>query len=180
MFNPANTVKVHSMKTKTTRLSKSARRMVHGFAITMATFFATTMFANQLQAATSLTLIADRAKIVRIAGEVSSVIVGNPSFADVSVQKKFLIIHGRNFGQTNILILDENGETLADLNVTIVKGPDRNISVYRGGQKSSYACAPKCESTLQVGDSKAYFDGVNKAISTKMGLARAAGKLTTK
>ena len=131
-------------------------------------------------AASSLTLVADRAKIIRIAGEVRSVIVGNPSFADVSVQKKFIIIHGRNFGQTNILALDEDGNTLADLNVTIVKGPDRNISVYRAGQKASYACAPKCESTLQVGDSETYFATVKKSIESKMELAKRAGQLTAK
>lgn len=131
-------------------------------------------------AANEVTIVADRAKVVRIAGEVGSVIVGNPSFADVSVQKKFIIVHGRNFGQTNILVLDENGETLADLDVTIIKGPDRNISIYRGGQKASYACAPKCESTLQVGDSEGYFNTVKKSIETKMDLAKRAGSLTSK
>ncbi len=170
MFHPANTLS----------LTHSARRMVHVAAILLAAFFATTLVATKAQAASNLTIVADRAQIIRIAGEISSVIVGNPAFADVSVQKKFLIVHGRNFGQTNILILDENGETLADLNVTVIKGPDRNISVYRGGQKASYACAPKCESTLQVGDSKLYFESVNQAIATKMDLARSAGKLTTK
>ncbi len=170
MFYPANTLS----------LTHSARRMVHVGAILLAALLATTLVATKVQAASNLTVVADRAKIIRIAGEISSVIVGNPAFADVSVQKKFLIVHGRNFGQTNILILDENGETLADLNVTVIKGPDRNVSVYRGGQKASYACAPKCESTLQVGDSKLYFEGVNQAIATKMDLARSAGKLTTK
>lgn len=131
-------------------------------------------------AASSITVIADRAKVVRIAGKIGSIIVGNPSFADVSVQKDFIIVHGRNFGQTNILVLDEKGETIADLEVTIVKGPDRNISVYRGGQKASYACAPKCESTLQVGDSKDYFNTVKQSIETKMELANRASKLTSK
>lgn len=131
-------------------------------------------------AASKIAVIADRAKIVRIAGKVASVVVGNPAFADVSVQKKFIIIHGRNFGQTNILVLNEEGETLADLEVTVVKGPDRNVSVYRAGEKASYACAPKCESTLQVGDSERYFKIVNESIATKMGLAQNAGKLTTK
>ena len=170
MFYPANTI----------RLPRSVHRLVHIAAFLIAALFATTFVATQVQAASNLTLVADRAKIIRIAGEISSVIVGNPAFADVSVQKKFLIVHGRNFGQTNILILDEQGETLADLNVTVIKGPDRNISVYRGGSKASYACAPKCESTLQVGDAKLYFEGVNQAIATKMDLARSAGKLTTK
>jgi len=131
-------------------------------------------------AASSLTLIADRAKIIRIAGEVRSVIVGNPSFADVSVQKKFIIVHGRNFGQTNILVLGEEGNTLADLEVTVIKGPDRNISVYRAGKKASYACAPKCESTLQVGDNEGYFAIVKKSIEAKMELAKRAGQLTAK
>ncbi len=170
MYNPANTI----------AFARPVRRLAHIAALLLAMFFVTTLVTTTVQAASSLTIVADRAKIVRIAGEISSVIVGNPAFADVSVQKKFLIVHGRNFGQTNILILDENGDTLADLNVTVIKGPDRNISVYRGGAKASYACAPKCESTLQVGDAKAYFEGVNQAIATKMELARSAGKLTTK
>ena len=170
MFHPANTIAI----------TRPVRRMTHVAALLLAAFFVTTFVATKVQAASNLTIVADRAKIVRIAGEISSVIVGNPAFADVSVQKKFLIVHGRNFGQTNILILDENGDTLADLNVTVIKGPDRNVSVYRGGAKASYACAPKCESTLQVGDAKSYFEGVNQAIATKMDLARSAGKLTTK
>jgi len=131
-------------------------------------------------AASALTVAADRAKVVRVTGVIGSIIVGNPSFADVSVQKNFIIIHGRNFGQTNILVLDEQGETIADLEVTVVKGPDRNISVFRGGKKASYACAPKCESTLQVGDSVAYFDAVKASIETKMELASRASKLTSK
>jgi len=131
-------------------------------------------------AASSLTIIADRAKVVKIAGEIGSIIVGNPSFADVSVQKNYIIIHGRNFGQTNILILDDDGNSLADMEVTVIKGVNRNLSIYRGGKRASYACAPKCESTLQVGDDVAYFKTVNESIGTKMGLASKAGKLTAK
>jgi len=156
--------------------NKTAR----AFALSLCVAGAVATMSMKVMASSSLSIVADRAKIVRIAGEVGSVIVGNPSFADVSVQKKFIIIHGRNFGQTNILVLDENGESLADLEVTIVKGRDRNISVYRGGQKASYACAPKCESTLQVGDSEVYFATVKKSIETKMELAKQASQLTTK
>ena len=155
-------------------------KTVKVIALSMCVAGASAAMSIKAMATSSLTIVADRAKIVRIAGEVGSVIVGNPSFADVSVQKKFVIIHGRNFGQTNILVLDDNGNSLADLEVTIVKGPDRNISVYRGGQKSSYACAPKCESTLQVGDANGYFTAVKTAIETKMDLATRAGKLTSK
>lgn len=155
-------------------------RNLRALALTMCIAGASISATTSTMAGTNLTIVADRAKIVRIAGDVASIIVGNPSFADVSVQKKFLIVHGRNFGQTNILVLDDEGETIADLNVTIIKGPDRNVSVYRAGQKSSYACAPKCESTLQVGDSEAYFEAVKKSIEAKIGLAKQAGQLTSK
>ncbi len=169
-----------SLSVKPKTASTFFNRKLQALALTLCIAGATASMTATVSAATSLTIVADRAKIVRIAGDVASVIVGNPSFADVSVQKKFLIIHGRNFGQTNILVLNEDGETLADLEVTIVKGPDRNISVYSGGARASYACAPKCESTLQVGDSNAYFDSVKKSIETKMGLAQRAGQLTAK
>lgn len=155
-------------------------RKLRALSLTLCIAGAASSLATAANAASNLTILADRAKVVRIAGEVGSIIVGNPSFADVSVQKKFIIIHGRNFGQTNILVLDQSGETIADLEVTIIKGPDRNISVYRGGAKASYACAPKCESTLQVGDAETYFTTVKKSIETKMDLAKRAGQLTGK
>lgn len=155
-------------------------KVLHVIALVLGVLVAAATLSETAQAGTKLTVVADRAKVIRFVGEAQSVIVGNPAFADVSVQNGFMIIHGRNFGQTNVLILDERGNQLADLEVTVIKGPDRNISVYRGGNKASYACAPKCESTLQVGDSAKYFKSVNDAISTKMGLAKSAGKLTTK
>lgn len=155
-------------------------RRLRAISLTLCFAGAAASIATTANAASSLTILADRAKVVRIAGDVASIVVGNPSFADVSVQKKFIIIHGRNFGQTNILVLNQEGETIADLEVTIIKGPERNISVYRAGQRASYACAPKCESTLQVGDSETYFTTVKKSIETKMGLAKQAGQLTSK
>jgi len=167
-----------SVKPKTNSIFTS--RKLQALTVALCIAGATASATVSVLAATQITIVADRAKIIRIAGEAASVIVGNPSFADVSVQKKFIIVHGRNFGQTNILVLDEDGGTLADLEVTIIKGPDRNITVYRGGDKASYACAPKCESTLQVGDSETYFATVKKSIETKMDLAKRAGQLTSK
>ncbi len=169
-----------SVKPKTSHQFFSRKFRAIALSLCLAGAASSTTAIAQATNTSSLTVIADRAKVVRIAGEISSIIVGNPSFADVSVQKDFIIVHGRNFGQTNILVLDEKGETLANLEVTTIRGPDRNISVYRGGQKASYACAPKCESTLQVGDSKEYFNTVKQSIDTKMDLANRAGKLTSK
>ncbi len=131
-------------------------------------------------AESNITIVADQAKIVKIAGEVSTVIVGNPAFADVSVQKSYIIVHGRNFGRTNILVLDENGNKLADLHVNITRGPNRNVAVFRAGLKASYACSPRCESTLQVGDDKDYFESVHRSITTKMSLAQQAAQITQK
>lgn len=160
--------------------SSRSGKVLHAIVLLLGVVLAIAILSERVQAGTKLTVIADRAKIVRIAGDAASVVVGNPAFADVSVQKNFIIIHGRNFGQTNVIILNQAGDQLADLEVTVVKGPDRNVSVFRAGAKASYACAPKCESTLQVGDSPAYFKNVNDSIATKMSLAKSAGKLTTK
>src|SRR5690242_1693275 len=48
-------------------------------------------------AGASITVGADHARVVSVAGTPSAVVVGNPMFADVSVQQGVIIVHGRNF-----------------------------------------------------------------------------------
>src|SRR5690606_22683345 len=48
------------------------------------------------------------------------VIVGNPSIADVSLQGSRLVITGRSYGSTNLILLDQNGSTISEMPLTVV------------------------------------------------------------
>ncbi len=114
----------------------------------------------------------DRAKLVRLESPASTVIIGNPSIADALVQnREMLVVTGKSFGVTNMIVLDATGDTIGDYTVH-VRGDDVGIvTVQRGGARQSYSCAPTCERTLMIGDTPENFDALNTQIGDRLGLA---------
>jgi hypothetical protein len=128
---------------------------------------------SRAETATDVTVIADQARILSVNGSPSTVVVGNPMIADVSLQGDILAVHGRHFGSTNVIILDNQGNQLKALNVHVVRESDNNVVIFKGGNegkyvgKFSYACAPNCESTLMPGDDPDYNAGIVAQITAK-------------
>ena len=110
----------------------------------------------------SITVFADQAKIVNITGRPTTVVVGNPMIADVTIQGEVLAIHGRHFGNTNLIILDAQGGELASLQINVIRSGINDVEMYKGGNegkfvgKFSYVCAPNCESVMMPGDDTDY------------------------
>lgn len=126
-----------------------------------------------------VTVTVDRAKVFRIEEPASTVIVGNPFIADVSMQDRFtVVVTGKSFGTTNLVILDADSAPIID-EVIIVKSSEENIvSITRNSARQTYSCAPVCEATLRVGDSVTSFDEIAKQASTRNELSsKAAGSL---
>src|SRR6185436_2393149 len=122
-------------------------------------------------AAADVVVMSDEAKVVNINGEPGTIVVGNPNIADVTVQGSQIFVHGRNFGSTNMIVLDHDGKQLAALDITVMEGGNSNVDVYRGGGRHSYVCAPSCQASLQVGDKWEYFESISKENAAKGGLA---------
>lgn len=138
----------------------------------IALFALAAAYTAPAQAATDIVVNNDQAKMVSITGEPGTIVVGNPNIADVTMKGSSIFVHGRNYGSTNIIVLDKEGNQLANLDVTVMLGGNHNINVFKAANKWSYACAPICESTLQVGDRADYFqDVVANQNKTKGGLA---------
>ena len=136
------------------------------------------LLSSPANAENTITVEADRAKVVNLAGEPSAIIIGNPTFADVTVRGGKLIVHGRHFGTTNLLILDDKGDQLANFELNVVQRPVKGVVMYKAGARETYSCAPSCEVTLSVGDSDLYFSKrVTTQINGKTGTATAAAKL---
>ena len=120
----------------------------------------------------------DESQILQLPSIPGAVVVGNPSIADVSIQGQQLFVHGRSFGQTNMIILDMQGEQIASFELVGTIAQDTQVSLFKGAveegvysRRLTYSCAPTCESSLQTGDQKKYFEMVQAQMSTKMQLA---------
>lgn len=119
----------------------------------------------------------DQAKVFRISRPASTIIIGNPSIVDATIQDdQTLVLTGRSFGVTNLIILDEQGDAVIDQAV-IVRGSETNtVRIYRGGDnRETLACAPVCESTVTIGDNPGTFEAASGQITAKNALSQSNG-----
>lgn len=101
----------------------------------------------------TIVLALDHARVLRMVGQVATIIVGNPAIADVAMpDPSTMVLTGKSYGETNMVMLDAAGNILAEqmLRVT-VRGQDM-VSVYRGVQRTTLSCSPTCEIRPTPGD----------------------------
>ena len=93
------------------------------------------------------------ARILRINAAAATVIIGNPGIADVTIQDpQTLILTGKSFGQTNLIVLDSAGNPIADTLIEVVQMQAGVVTVYQGQARTSLACAPVCQAVVMMGD----------------------------
>lgn len=110
----------------------------------------------------------DRAKLIKYPAETDAVIVGNPLIADVAMLKStgMLVVTGKGFGETNLILLDHDGEVLTNTTLR-VQTTDATLTVQRGSARQTYACNPRCEPTVSIGDETGYFNEAVGEIKTR-------------
>lgn len=158
------------------RLGNSRPRKMR--AMTIKSKFTTLVFgltlataAGGARAAEPITLFSDQSQIMTMARTPGTVVVGNPSIADVTIQGKQVFLHGKTYGTTNITILDEAGDQLALFEITVQLGGHNDVALFKAGALASYVCAPDCESSLHIGDEKDYYKNLVSQANAKIGLA---------
>ena len=63
-------------------------------------------------AAETLTVVLDQAQIMQLPERVGTIIIGNPLIADVALQAGGnVVITGKGYGATNLIVLDRAGAT---------------------------------------------------------------------
>jgi Flp pilus assembly secretin CpaC len=119
----------------------------------------------------------DRAKVFRIDDGASAVIVGNPFIADVAIfDKNTVVITGKSYGTTNLVILDEDNKPIVDEVITVRASDDDVVSIYRKAERVTMSCSPTCEPTLRLGDSvDAFKTAAEQATSRDQLSIQAAG-----
>lgn len=127
----------------------------------VAAFVATVLATSAAMAqAEPVTVKPNMARILRISAPASTVIIGNPGIADVTIQDpQTLVLTGKSFGQTNLIILDSAGEPIADTIIEVVQDTADLVTVYVGGARTSMACEPVCQPIIMLGDDAGYTSG---------------------
>jgi hypothetical protein len=106
----------------------------------------------------ALTVKLDEASVLKTPERTATLVVGNPLIADVTVQPGgVVVVTGKGYGVTNLLALDRAGAVLMERAVTVQGPSDNVVVVYRGIERESYSCTPKCERRIMLGDSAPYF-----------------------
>jgi hypothetical protein len=121
----------------------------------------------------TLTILLDQARLVRIPDRATTVVVGNPLIADVSVQSGgLMVLTGKGYGRTNLIALDRSGNQLLEKSL-LVTGPGENVVVYRGILRETYSCAPTCEPRITLGDGQTFFNSTLTQAVTRSNQASA-------
>lgn len=107
--------------------------------------------------ADAVSVVLDQARLLRIPAGVATIIIGNPSIADGSLQTGgLLVVTGKGYGTTNLMVLDAKGDVIAEHQIT-VSAPNNGVVVYRGADRETLNCAPVCDRTVSPGDAQAVF-----------------------
>jgi Flp pilus assembly secretin CpaC len=125
----------------------------------------------------TITIMLDRATVIRAPEKTAMVVIGNPSIADVSVQKNgVMVLTGKGFGETNMLALDEQGKLLSETWLRVQRLERNNsLVVSRAGETETYSCSPDCQPTATLGDSEKHFGRVSGQTTARNGLAKPGG-----
>ena len=117
----------------------------------------------------------DRAQVMPYPVDTETIVVGNPIIADVTMLKNSgqIILTGRGYGETNLVFLDHTGRVLSEARLR-VRGSQDLLVVQRGVDRETYACQPRCQPTVNLGDAHDYLQANVKDIQTRNGLASGA------
>lgn len=125
--------------------------------IAMTAGFATSAMAG------AVAIPIDQARVVAFAQPATTVFVGNPAMADVTVvDPTHVFVLGKQFGSTNLIALDARGNVLANDPLTVEGHVASTVTLNLGAIQQTYACASgRCEAAPVPGDAqKGYYQPV--------------------
>ncbi|MBB4166785.1 MULTISPECIES: pilus assembly protein N-terminal domain-containing protein [unclassified Rhizobium] len=128
-------------------MSPSGKRII------LASFLAAAGFSEPVFAQQDvLRVYMDQARVLKLDRPVSKVIVGNAKVADATVaDAKTIVLTGRSFGTTNLVLLDADGNAILDESILVSIDEANTVRVFRQTERSVLSCTPNCEQHSQQG-----------------------------
>jgi len=103
------------------------------------------------RAGTGIEVTMNQAKIIKLTRAADTIVVGNPGIADAAVQDaSTIVLTGKGFGVTNLVVLDRDGSPIIDEQVTVVRQAASSVRIYRRAQIQTMSCTPYCESSFKT------------------------------
>ncbi|RUW62855.1 pilus assembly protein N-terminal domain-containing protein [Mesorhizobium sp. M7A.F.Ca.US.008.03.1.1] len=133
--------------------------------ILIAALLAVSSFVAPAMAGAGIEVTMNQAKIVKLSRPADTIVVGNPAIADASVQDaSTIVLTGKGFGVTNLVVLDTDGSPIVDEQVTVVRQAASSVRIYRRAEIQTMSCTPYCESS--------YKSEAEKSSEAEMGVSR--------
>ena len=123
----------------------------------------------------TVTVTLDKASLLRMPPKALTLVIGNPSIADVTVLKNngMMVITGKGFGETNLIAIDADGNPVGESTIRVISGADAMLVVQRGTERETYNCAPRCLPVVQLGDGAVFASAIGQ-IQLRNGIAAPA------
>ncbi|MGV6821162.1 MAG: pilus assembly protein N-terminal domain-containing protein [Parvularcula sp.] len=98
-------------------------------------------------------IVLDQAKLYSLQKPVGSVVVANPSVADVSVHStKELVLFGKMPGLTNLFVFGTDGKPMGSVALRVSNPRANMVTVFAGSNRITMSCSSVCEHTYTIGD----------------------------
>jgi len=123
-------------------------RILSGLLVTFGLFGASSALAAE-------TVEFNKTHVMRLSAPAGAIVVGNPKIADISVHSdNTIFVFGRGFGQTDLLILDDAGNTLVHTDINVVENNTANSvrMISPGKGNKTFDCNPYCRPAPVLSD----------------------------
>lgn len=107
--------------------------------------------SSMARAEPGIHVVMNQARILKLARPADTVVVGDPEIADAVVKDaRTVVLTGKGFGITNIVILDAEGAAIVDEQVMISRSVANTTRVYRRADVQTLSCTPYCETAQKT------------------------------
>lgn len=154
---------------------RSMRRLpAAGFAAAM---LAACLLAVSAARADGMRVELDKAAVIKLKRDANVVVIANPNIADITVESpRLLFVLGLQPGETNLMVLDGDSETILSTTIVVVPPVDRVVTVNRGVlPESTYSCDPRCALVRSPGADIAQAAAAMAATASSIGQADGGG-----
>jgi Pilus formation protein N terminal region len=127
-------------------------------------------------AADGVTVPMDEVRVLVFNQPVTTVYVGNPVIADVTmIDPEHAFLLGKTFGETNVIALGSNGKQVTNEHVVVFGRRMGAVTLNRGAATFNYTCTSlHCETQPVPGDPNEYFSNTANAVDTHEGQGQKA------
>lgn len=86
-----------------------------------------------------------KSRMLRLTADPAIVMVADPAVADVVVEEgRVIFLVGLQTGETNVYILDDDGEVVLSRDLVVKPQDTRHVTVHRGVEEATMSCNPRC------------------------------------